>query len=107
MIDDGLWATTLQRPDVTLCTDSIASITTEGLITEDGTFHDVDAIIYGTGFKASEFLTPMKIVGKGGVSLHEQCSSLFRDCESELPQLVLPIWPEHKYRDKWKHNLFL
>ncbi len=72
VIDDGLWATTLQRPNVTLCTDPIASITDEGLITEDGAFHDVDVIIYGTGFKASEFLTPMKVIGKDGVSLHEQ-----------------------------------
>ena len=72
VIDDGLWATTLKRPDVTLCTDHIAEITENGLLTEDGTLYEADAIIYGTGFKASEFLTPMKIVGRGGIDLHEQ-----------------------------------
>ena len=72
VIDDGLWATTLKRPDVTLCTDHIAEITENGLLTEDGTLYETEAIIYGTGFKASEFLTPMKIVGRGGIDLHEQ-----------------------------------
>ena len=72
VIDDGLWATTLKRPDVDLCTDQIAEITEEGIVTENGNLHKVDAIIYGTGFKASEFLTPMKIVGRQGLDLHEQ-----------------------------------
>jgi 4-hydroxyacetophenone monooxygenase len=29
-------------------------------------------IIYGTGFTASKFLTPMTVHGRGGVDLHEQ-----------------------------------
>ena len=29
-------------------------------------------IIYGTGFHASKFLTPMTVTGRGGVDLHEQ-----------------------------------
>ncbi|MBG02440.1 MAG: 4-hydroxyacetophenone monooxygenase [Acidimicrobiaceae bacterium] len=72
VIDDGLWASTLKRPDVDLITNPISEITEGGLISEDGTFYEADVIIYGTGFKASEFLTPMKIVGLGGVNLHEQ-----------------------------------
>ena len=72
VIDDGLWATTLKQPDVELCTNPIAEITEDGVLTEDGTLHEADVIIYGTGFKASEFLTPMKIVGREGLDLHEQ-----------------------------------
>jgi 4-hydroxyacetophenone monooxygenase len=41
-------------------------------VTEDGVAHDVDVLIYGTGFTASQFLTPMTIVGRSGVELHEQ-----------------------------------
>ena len=29
-------------------------------------------LIYGTGFQASKFLTPMKVTGRDGVDLHEQ-----------------------------------
>ena len=63
---------TLKQPDVELCTNPIAEITEDGVLTEDGTLHEADVIIYGTGFKASEFLTPMKIVGREGIDLHEQ-----------------------------------
>ena len=38
----------------------------------DGIAHEVDVIIYGTGFQASNFLTPMKVIGRDGVDLHEQ-----------------------------------
>ena len=38
----------------------------------DGTVHEADVIVYGTGFQASDFLTPMKVVGRGGVDLHER-----------------------------------
>src|SRR5205085_10896472 len=38
----------------------------------DGTRHDVDVIIYGTGYQASNFLAPMRVIGRGGVDLHER-----------------------------------
>jgi 4-hydroxyacetophenone monooxygenase len=40
-------------------------------VTADGVAHDVDVIIYGTGFHASQFLSPMRIKGRGGRDLHE------------------------------------
>jgi 4-hydroxyacetophenone monooxygenase len=39
-------------------------------VTQDGREIDVDAIVYGTGFHASSFLSGMKIVGRGGLDLH-------------------------------------
>ncbi len=69
--DDGTWARTLQRDDVDLLTDDIAEITPRGVRTADGTEHEVDVIVYGTGFQASRFLTPMRVVGRDGVDLHE------------------------------------
>ena len=38
----------------------------------DGSHVDADVIIYGTGYQASKFLTPMQVTGQGGVDLHEQ-----------------------------------
>lgn len=37
----------------------------------DGVEHEVDAIIYGTGFTANDFLAPMKIRGLDGKDLHD------------------------------------
>jgi 4-hydroxyacetophenone monooxygenase len=70
--DNGIWARTLTRENVTLVTDGIAEITEKGVRTEDGTEHVVDVLVYGTGFQASRFLTPMAVTGVGGVDLHEQ-----------------------------------
>ena len=60
------------RDNVTLVTDEIREITPTGIVTVDGTEYDVDVIVYGTGFQASNFLTPMQVIGRGGVDLHEQ-----------------------------------
>ncbi len=70
--DNGVWAGALTRDNVRLVTDSIREITPTGIVTADGETHDVDVIVYGTGFQASKFLTPMTVTGRGGIDLHEQ-----------------------------------
>lgn len=70
--DNGVWISALRRPNVELVTEKITEITPTGLVTADGTLREVDVIIYGTGFTASEFLKTYKVYGKGGVELHEQ-----------------------------------
>lgn len=70
--DNGIWARTFARPDTALITDGIAEITEKGIRTDDGVEHEVDVLIYGTGFEASHFLTPMTVTGRGGVDLHER-----------------------------------
>jgi 4-hydroxyacetophenone monooxygenase len=42
-----------------------------GLVAADGTRHDVDAVVYATGFKANDFLYPMTITGRDGKALHD------------------------------------
>jgi 4-hydroxyacetophenone monooxygenase len=70
--DDGRWPAALSRPDVDLITSPIVEITAHGVRTEDGEEHPTDVLIYGTGFRASEFVTPMKVYGSGGVELSEE-----------------------------------
>ena len=70
--DNGIWARTLKRDNVRLVTGGIERITPRGVVTEDGVEHEVDVLIYGTGFTASAFLTPMRVTGRDGVDLHEQ-----------------------------------
>jgi cation diffusion facilitator CzcD-associated flavoprotein CzcO len=36
-----------------------------------GDLVEADVILWGTGFKASEFLMPMRVRGEGGRDLHE------------------------------------
>ena len=70
--DNGIWARTLARENVELITDRIDSISEKGIVMAGGQEHVVDVIIYGTGFQASRFLTPMQIMGRGGVDIHER-----------------------------------
>lgn len=59
----------LQQPNVSLRTEAITEITPAGLRTADGTEHAADVIVYGTGFRATEFLAPVDVRGAGGRSL--------------------------------------
>ena len=70
--DNGIWARTLKRDNVALITEPIAAITPKGVRTADGVEHEVDVLIYGTGFTASKFLTPMTVTGRDGVDLHTE-----------------------------------
>jgi len=70
--DNGIWATTLKRPNVDLITDAIGAIDATGVLMANGSHIDADVIIYGTGYQASNFLTPMKVIGRDGVDLHEE-----------------------------------
>lgn len=72
VVDNGVWAKTLKRDNVSLTTDGIARITPEGIVDDHGQLHEADVIILATGFTASQFLTPMKVRGLGGVELHEE-----------------------------------
>jgi len=70
--DDGSWPGALKRDNVRLLDGGgIRAITPRGLVDADGVEHEVDVIIYGTGFTASKFLTPMSVKGRGGLDLHE------------------------------------
>jgi len=61
----------LLRDDVTLVTEPIRRITPGGIEVEGDTEHEVDIIVYATGFKANDFLWPMEIVGRDGRSVEE------------------------------------
>src|SRR5436305_12500951 len=69
--DNGVWARTLKRDNVQLITDHLDEITETGVVA-GGVEHEVDVIIYGTGFQASKFLTPMRVPGRAGIDLHAQ-----------------------------------
>jgi 4-hydroxyacetophenone monooxygenase len=69
--DDGTWISTLRRDNVRLVSDRVERVDEDGVWTQAGEHIPVDAIIFGTGFKASDFLMPMTVKGVGGKDLHE------------------------------------
>jgi 4-hydroxyacetophenone monooxygenase len=73
--DNGSWLRTLQRDNVELVRTPIRRITPRGIVTEDGVTHDVDIIVYATGFRHTDVLWPLKIVGRNGIGLHSMWGS--------------------------------
>lgn len=71
VLDNGVWLGALKRENVELVTDKVARITARGVRTVDGVEHEFDVLIYGTGFQASNFLSFLKVKGRGGRDLHE------------------------------------
>ncbi|HEY8377091.1 MAG TPA: NAD(P)/FAD-dependent oxidoreductase [Nannocystis sp.] len=60
----------LARDNVELVTAPIERIEPTGLRTRDGVFREVDAIILGTGFRATEYLSAITITGRDGRELN-------------------------------------
>jgi cation diffusion facilitator CzcD-associated flavoprotein CzcO len=64
----------LQRANVELITDAITEVTPTGVLTATGQAHELDCIIWATGFRTTDFMFPMRVTGSGGVELHEYWS---------------------------------
>ncbi|CAM4483277.1 NAD(P)/FAD-dependent oxidoreductase [Nocardia ninae] len=86
---DSEYYPTLAYPNVELVTAPIAKMTKEGLETTDGAQHKADAVVYATGFKAPEFLVPMRVRGRRGVELAEQ----WTDGASAFLGIAIPGFP--------------
>ncbi|TMR23685.1 NAD(P)/FAD-dependent oxidoreductase [Nonomuraea turkmeniaca] len=71
VVIDSSFYPALTRDNVEVVTDKIVRIAPEGVETTEGV-REVDTIVYATGFKSTEFLAPMEIIGRGGRSLREQ-----------------------------------
>ena len=96
LISDDFFAS-LNRPNVELVTEGIAQIEANGVRTRDGRLHEMDLIVYATGFDLEGHLLGMEIRGPGGRSLAEQWSELptaFNGCcVPGMPNLYLVTGP--------------
>ena len=70
LLDNG-WFRTLARDNVTLVSGTVSAVQPEALVTNDGSVHKADVIIWATGFDVVNLLAPMKVVGVGGRELHK------------------------------------
>ena len=68
----------ISRENAELVTDGISRIEPEGIRTEDGRLHELDVLVLATGFKASNFILPAKVLGENGVELGSQWDGIPR-----------------------------
>lgn len=62
----------LARDNVDVVTHAITKVTPKGVVDTDGVEHEVDAIVYATGFDTQDFLQSIDITGTGGQKLATQ-----------------------------------
>jgi cation diffusion facilitator CzcD-associated flavoprotein CzcO len=64
----------LTRSNVTLVTDAICEVRPNGILTADGAEHEVDTIIFGTGFHVTDLPIAERVRGRDGRTLAETWS---------------------------------
>ena len=89
VVDNG-WFDALLRDNVELCTDQIERITPRGIRLTSGEERDFDVIVYASGFRANDFLFPMHIVGRDGITLRDFWS---KDGPRAYLGIMMPHFP--------------
>lgn len=71
MIFAGHYYRSVQAPGVTVVTDPIVRVEPRGVVTADGTLHELDLLVLATGFDARAYVRPLTLVGEDGRTLDE------------------------------------
>src|SRR5262249_51987215 len=87
----------LRRENVELVTSGIAEVRERSIVTADGVERPVDVLIYGTGFRATEPFIGARIVGRGGIEIHdawrERMSAYYGITVSGYPNFFVLLGP--------------
>jgi 4-hydroxyacetophenone monooxygenase len=70
LIDNG-WYKAILRDNVELVDKDVTRITANAVVDADGAEHPADILVMATGFRILEFLAPMEIRGRSGVTIRE------------------------------------
>jgi cation diffusion facilitator CzcD-associated flavoprotein CzcO len=61
----------IQHPNAKVVTEGIDRIEKSGVRTKDGTLHELDVLVFATGFAVDSFVRPMEVLGRDGVKLDD------------------------------------
>jgi cation diffusion facilitator CzcD-associated flavoprotein CzcO len=87
----------IQLPNVELLTGLVAEVREHSFVTADGVKRPVDVLIYATGFRATDLLHGVRIVGRGGIDFQQAWrasrSALFGITMSGFPNFFMLLGP--------------
>lgn len=67
----GTYYQAITAPNAQLITERIAEFTPTGIRTTEGEDHTIDIAVLATGFQAHNYMRPMQVVGRDGVTLDD------------------------------------
>ncbi len=67
----GAFLRAIQEPNVEVVSDAIDHVKADGIVTVDARAREFDLIALATGFKAHNYMRPMNLVGRDGVTIDE------------------------------------
>lgn len=79
----------VQLPNVEVVTEPIDQIEPAGIRTSDGKLHELDVIVFATGFDAHAYMRPMELISEDGMSIDD----LWRERVSSYRTVALPSFP--------------
>ena len=88
VFSDGFYDA-IQQPSVNVITDAIAEIEPAGVRTADGVLHELEVLVYATGFDAHAYLRPMKVTGLDGKTLDD----VWADLPLSYQSVAIPHMP--------------
>ena len=67
----GSYYRAIKARNAELVSERIDRIVPTGIVTADGRHHNVDVLIFATGFKAHNYMRPMNLRGRDGISIDD------------------------------------
>ena len=102
-IQSNAYYKALNRDNVEIVRAEIERVLPDGILTADGQHHALDAIIYGTGFRPSDYLSFMRVTGRDGRAAPRRVArgagGLSRHHSQRLPQFLHALRPQYQHRD--------
>ncbi|CAN7541988.1 NAD(P)/FAD-dependent oxidoreductase [Phenylobacterium sp. LjRoot219] len=71
LVMSGTFYDAVQKPSVDVVVEGVERIEPRGVVTRDGQLHELDVLVFATGFDAHAYLRPIKVTGERGVTLDE------------------------------------
>ncbi|GAA1083911.1 flavin-containing monooxygenase [Tsukamurella spumae] len=70
----GTYYSAIKARNTSLVSAAIDRIEAKGIRTADGNLHETDLIVLATGFRAHDYMRPMRVTGRDGLTLDEAWS---------------------------------
>lgn len=88
-IGNGNFFEAIQRDNVELITNPIVRVEENGIVDSTGRLHELDIIIYATGYDVQSYLSPMVINGRGGETIND----VWQDRPGGYLGIMVPHFP--------------